>query len=75
MAFDSQPLMLMNISLEVRHQIFKYVAVRDTKPTKLLRFWFEKEEVKEKAAGLVAQNPNAEAPRIIFEGDQYACEY
>jgi hypothetical protein len=71
MASDNQPLTLMNTPLEVRHQIFRYVAVRDVQPKELLRYWFEKKEVKEKAAELAAQNPNAGTPRVAFEGDQY----
>lgn len=73
MASDNQPLTLMNIPLEVRHQVFGYVAIRDTQPQQLLRYWFEKQEVKEKTAGLAAQNPTAEAPRVVLEGDE--CQY
>ncbi|KZM21047.1 uncharacterized protein EKO05_0011155 [Ascochyta rabiei] len=71
MASDKYPLTLMNIPLELRYRIFQYVARRDTQPEKLLRYWFEKKEVKEKTAQLVAQNPSGAAPVIVFDGDQY----
>ncbi|KAF9694205.1 hypothetical protein EKO04_007789 [Ascochyta lentis] len=74
MAPDNHPLTLMNIPLEVRHQIFQYVALRDTQPKKLLRYWFEKKEVKEKTAQLAAQDPSGVAPVVVFAGDQYEYE-
>ena len=61
----------MNIPLEVRHHIFEYVAVRDAEPKKLLQYWFEKKEVKEKVAELAAKDPNAGAPRVVYEGDRF----
>lgn len=64
----------MNIPLEVRHQIFGYVAVRDAQPKKLLRYWFEKKEVKEKKAELAAKEPGAGVPQVVFEGDQFEHE-
>ena len=64
----------MNIPLEVRHQIFEYVTIRDAQPKKLLRYWFEKKEVKEKIAELAAQTPNASAPQVVYEGDQFEHE-
>lgn len=63
--------MLMNIPLEVRHQIFEHVARRDVKPVMLLRYWFEKEEVKEKTAELLTRNPNAGTPTVVYEGDRF----
>lgn len=75
MAFDSQPLMLINIPLEVRHQIFQYIAMRDTQPKNLLRYWFEREELKENIAKFRIKNPNTETPRVLFEGDLYEYEY
>ncbi|KAJ4308236.1 hypothetical protein N0V94_009440 [Neodidymelliopsis sp. IMI 364377] len=74
MASDNHPLTLMNIPLEVRHQIFEYVAVRDTQPKKLLRYWFEKEEAKEKKAELAMQDPSAPVPMVVFEGDGFELE-
>lgn len=74
MVFDSHPLMVITVLLEVWYQIFQYVASRDTKPKELLHYWSEKEEVKKKVAGPAAQNPNAEVPIFIFEGDQYEYE-
>jgi hypothetical protein len=71
---SNQPLTLMDVPLEVRHQIFEHVAKRDTKPEKLLRYWFEKEEVKEKTAELLAKDPSVGQPRIVYEGDQFEAE-
>lgn len=68
---SNHPLTLMNVPLEVRHQIFEHVAKRDTKPEKLLRYWFEKKEVKEKTAELLAKNPNAGTPRVVYEGAEF----
>lgn len=62
---------LMTIPLELRHQIFKHVAKCDTTPEKLLRYWFEKREVKEKIAELLAKNPDARMPRVVWEGDRF----
>ena len=67
----TDPPTLMTIPLEVRHQIFKHVAKRDTKPEKLLRYWFEKKEVKEKIVDLLAKNPDAGTPRVVWEGDRF----
>jgi hypothetical protein len=71
---SNDPPTLMTIPLEVRHQIFQHVAKRDTKPEKLLRYWFEKKEVKEKTAELLARNPNAGTPRAVYEGDRFEAE-
>ena len=70
----TDPPTLMTIPLEVRHQIFKHVAKRDTKPEKLLRYWFEKKEVKEKIVDLLAKNPDAGTPRVVWEGDRFEDE-
>jgi hypothetical protein len=70
----NQPLTLMNIPLEVRHHIFKYAAVRDAEAKMLLRYWFEKKEVKEKTAKLAVKDPNAGAPRVVYEGDRFEQE-
>lgn len=71
MASDTEPPTLMTLPLEVRHRVFDYVAQRDTKPEKLLRYWFEKMEVKAKTAELVAADPNVGTPRVVYEGDQF----
>lgn len=74
MACDGQVHTLMSLPLEVRHQIFKYVANREAQPEKLLRYWFEKQEVKAKAAELAAQNPSAGASRVVYAGDEFDYE-
>ncbi|KAJ4986810.1 hypothetical protein SVAN01_07737 [Stagonosporopsis vannaccii] len=74
MASDKPKLTLMNIPLEVRHHIFEYVAVRDVEPKQVLRYWFEKKEVKAKMEELAAKDPNAGAPRIVYAGDQFERE-
>ncbi|KAH7072332.1 hypothetical protein FB567DRAFT_564244 [Paraphoma chrysanthemicola] len=60
----------MSLPLEVRHTIFEYAAARNIKPKKLLRYWFEKKEVKELVAQHVAADPNGPAPRVV-QNDQY----
>ncbi|KAH7379564.1 hypothetical protein BKA66DRAFT_466287 [Pyrenochaeta sp. MPI-SDFR-AT-0127] len=60
-----------NLPLEVRHVIFEYAAVRDVKPKKLLRYWFEKKDVKERIAQHVAANPNGPTPQVIYEDNDY----
>jgi hypothetical protein len=62
---------LMTLPLEVRHNIFDYVAVREAEPKKLLRYWFEKKEVK---AIVAAQDPKASSPRIVYAGDDFESE-
>ncbi|KAF2824298.1 hypothetical protein CC86DRAFT_371664 [Ophiobolus disseminans] len=57
--------LLMGLPLEVRHNIFEYAAARDFKPKKLLRYWFEKQEVKELIAKTVADNPTGPAPQVV----------
>ncbi|KAF1926410.1 uncharacterized protein M421DRAFT_67745 [Didymella exigua CBS 183.55] len=75
MASDSsQTPELLSMPLEVRHHIFEYVALRDTKPEKLLRYWFERKEVEEKTAELVAKHPETATPRVVYEGDQFEAE-
>lgn len=68
-------LTLSSLPLEVRHRIFVYVATRDTRPKELLRYWFEKKEVKEKVAALVAKGGDACGVRVVYEGDGYYEEY
>lgn len=61
----------MNLPLEVRHVIFEYAAVREVKPKKLLRYWFEKKEVKELIAQYAVANPNSPTPRVIYNDNDY----
>lgn len=70
---DHDPPTLMNLPLEVRHHIFEYVCASNQPPKKLLRHWFEKREVKQKTAKLVAQG-ELRAPEIVFAGDRYEQE-
>jgi hypothetical protein len=62
---------LTGLPLEIRHAIFEYAAARDVKPKKLLRYWFEKKEVKDATAQLAAADPNGPAPRIIHDNDDH----
>jgi hypothetical protein len=73
MASDDKqfPHTLMTLPLEVRHNIFDHVAVREAEPKKLLRYWFEKKEVKTIVA---AQDPKASSPRIVYAGDDFESE-
>ncbi|KAF7575546.1 hypothetical protein PtrM4_071700 [Pyrenophora tritici-repentis] len=57
---------LMDLPLEVRHAIFKYVAARDVEPRKLLRYWLEKKEVKALIAQEMTNNPNAPTPQAVY---------
>ncbi|KAH6872875.1 hypothetical protein BKA58DRAFT_382962 [Alternaria rosae] len=59
----------MDLPLEVRHSIFEHVAARGVKPKKLLRYWFEKKEVKEFVAQDAIDNPNGPAPRVAYGND------
>jgi hypothetical protein len=60
---------LMDLPLEVRHAIFDFTAVRDVKPKKLLRYWFEKKEAKELIAQKIADDPSAPAPRAVYHNE------
>jgi hypothetical protein len=62
-------LSLVTLPLEVRHVIFKHAAARDVKPKKLLRYWFEKQEVKQLIAQELADNPNGLAPLVTHQED------
>lgn len=59
----------MSLPLEVRHTIFKHLSARESEPGKLLRYWFEKTEVK----GLIAEhrvsNPSGPAPIAVYSND------
>lgn len=57
----------MSLPLELRHKCFEYAAARDTRPKKLLRYWFEKKEVKELVAAQVAADPTAPAPHVVYQ--------
>lgn len=59
----------MGVPIEVRHMIFEHAANRDVKPKKVLRYWFEKKEVKELIAAHVANNPGGVAPQPRFDED------
>lgn len=61
--------LLMNLPLEVRHTIFEYGTARNTKPKKLLRYWFEKKEAKELIAQHVAAHPNGPAPHVVQDNE------
>jgi hypothetical protein len=65
----------MDLPLEVRHSIFEHVAVRDFKPKKLFRYWFEKKEVKELVAQDAIDNPNGPIPRVVYANDDGYHEY
>jgi hypothetical protein len=72
MTIDKAAPAFMDLPLEVRHSIFEHVAVRDVKPKKLLRYWFEKKEVKELVAQDAIDNPNGPIPRVIYaNNDDY----
>jgi hypothetical protein len=68
---DKQPLILSDLPLEVRHRIFEYVAIRKTKPKKLLRSWFENQETSELTAKYVAANPGCLSPIVVQPDGSY----
>lgn len=70
MASDKATTLLTSLPLEVRHTIFSYTAARQTKPKKLLRYWFEKKETKELVAKHVADNPNDPAPQVVYHQER-----
>jgi hypothetical protein len=70
MAHDKAAPIFMDLPLEVRHCIFNHAAARDTKPKKLLRYWFEKKEVKENIAQLAVQDPHGPTPRVHWSDDR-----
>jgi hypothetical protein len=70
MANDTVAPVFMDLPLEVRHCIFEYAAARDAMPKKLLRYWFEKKEVKESIAQLAVQDPNGPTPRVHWSDDR-----
>jgi hypothetical protein len=61
--------LLIALPLEVRHNIFTYAATRDIKPKKLLRYWFEKKEIKKLIAQQLAADPNGPIPRVMYHDD------
>ncbi|CAN9150161.1 unnamed protein product [Alternaria alternata] len=69
MANDKAASAFMGLPLEVRHTIFEYVAAREVKPKKLLRYWFEKKEVKALVEQEVTNNPNGPAPQVVYGND------
>jgi hypothetical protein len=50
--------------------IFELASARDTKPKKVLRYWFEKKEVKEIIAKHDADHPNGPAPRVVYNDER-----
>jgi hypothetical protein len=66
MANEEVGALLARIPIEVRHNIFKYTAASDVEPKNLLRYWFEKKEVKELVAQHVASDPNGPAPQVVY---------
>ncbi|KAL6711042.1 hypothetical protein ACN47E_006917 [Coniothyrium glycines] len=70
MAYSRNAPSLMDLPLEVRHNIFKHVvASSSVKPKKLLRYWFEKKEIGETVAQHIAAEPNGPAPRVLPSDD------
>lgn len=70
MASDKATTLLASLPLEVRHNIFYHTAARQTKPKKLLRYWFEKKETKELVAKHVADNPDGPAPQVVYHQER-----
>jgi hypothetical protein len=68
---DKQPLILSDLPLEVRHRIFEYVAIRTTKPKKLLRSWFENQETSQLTSKYVAANPGCLSPIVVQPDGSY----
>jgi hypothetical protein len=62
-------LSFVTLPLEVRHVVFKHASARDVNPKKLLRYWFEKKEVKQLIAQELADNPNGPAPQVAHHED------
>lgn len=50
-----------------RHTIFEYAAIRDFMPRELLRYWFEKKELKALIAKQAAADPDGPAPRVVYD--------
>ncbi|KAF1832691.1 hypothetical protein BDW02DRAFT_502384 [Decorospora gaudefroyi] len=71
MANNKATPILMELPLEVRHAIFGYVAARDVQPKRLLRYWFEKKEVKEIIAQAAIDDPDGPVPQILYNNDDY----
>ncbi|KAF2656097.1 hypothetical protein K491DRAFT_400451 [Lophiostoma macrostomum CBS 122681] len=69
MTANDQSLTLMGIPLEIRHNIFAMASVRDKGTKKVLRRWFEKQDVKAKVAQAFQDNPDGPAPRVVY-GDE-----
>ncbi|KAF2877553.1 hypothetical protein BDV95DRAFT_480970 [Massariosphaeria phaeospora] len=63
------PAELTTIPLEIRHKIFEHAAVRDYRPKKVLRHWFEKTEVAQIIAKQTASSPDGVAPRGAYQDD------
>ncbi|KAF2242445.1 hypothetical protein BU26DRAFT_524559 [Trematosphaeria pertusa] len=61
---------LTGLPLEMRWKIFEFAAARDTKPKKVLRYYFEKKEVKELIAKNAANNPDGVTPQVRYN-DSY----
>lgn len=51
---------LLDIPLEIRHQIFSHVAAaRNVKPRHTLRYWFEKVDIQEQIEEYLEKDPDA----------------
>ncbi|CAO2653001.1 Nn.00g024120.m01.CDS01 [Neocucurbitaria sp. VM-36] len=71
MADDKATSILMSLPLEVRHTIFEHAVAHEVKPKKLLRYWFEKKEVKEIIEKNAVDNPDGPTPQVIYNDDDY----
>ncbi|PSN69518.1 hypothetical protein BS50DRAFT_572637 [Corynespora cassiicola Philippines] len=62
-------LTFLGIPIELRHVIFEYLAVRDYPAKNILRYWFEKEEIKQTIAGHQANNPDGTQFQAGYNAD------
>ncbi|KAF2637572.1 hypothetical protein P280DRAFT_407278 [Massarina eburnea CBS 473.64] len=53
---------LMGVPLEIRHMIFSEASARDFEPKHVLRHWFERKDVEEQIAAIIASNPTGPTP-------------
>ncbi|KAF2704299.1 hypothetical protein K504DRAFT_462870 [Pleomassaria siparia CBS 279.74] len=59
---DAEPSKFMEIPLEVRYHIFQAVAARPNGPDAIFAHWFEKQEIKDRIAEIVAISPTGPTP-------------
>ncbi|CAI6337417.1 unnamed protein product [Periconia digitata] len=68
-AHPGKPSKLLELPLELKGQVFKWVSARDFSERSVLQRWFERKDIEQKIAFIKANNPDCLEPRPYYIPD------